>query len=103
MLAGYRGFDEQHIMAEVVWTKSSHWAHEREWRVYSGKGRSAAPYEDVAFNPMELDGIVFGARTSEGDRKALSEFIMVNYPHVEMLEARVRADTYGLTIEPRVP
>ena len=39
MLAGYGGLDHQKIMDEVVWTKSTHWAHEREWRIYAGDGR----------------------------------------------------------------
>jgi hypothetical protein len=49
MQAGYRGLDPEKIRDEVVWTKSTHWAHEREceWRVYAGDGRAVAPYEPV--------------------------------------------------------
>ncbi len=34
MLAGYEVMDQRRILNEVVWSKSSHWAHEEEWRVY---------------------------------------------------------------------
>jgi hypothetical protein len=49
MQAGYRGLDPEKIRDEVVWTKSTHWAHEREWRVYAGDGRAVAPYEPVCW------------------------------------------------------
>jgi hypothetical protein len=99
MLAGYEGMDERRIMDEVVYTKSSHWAHEREWRVYSGRGRSDASYEDVPFNAKELDGVIFGVRTTEADRTTLAELIKTSYPHVALLQARVRTDNYELAIE----
>jgi hypothetical protein len=86
MLAGYNGLDTQRIMCEVVWTKSSHWAHEREWRVYSARGRSDGSYEDVPFNARELDGVIFGMRTTEADRTALADLLRTHYSHVELLQ-----------------
>jgi hypothetical protein len=63
MLSGNRGLDTRHIMDEIIYTKSSHWAHEREWRIYAGSGRGGDSYEDVSFNAKELDGVIFGVRT----------------------------------------
>lgn len=86
-------------MEEVVYTKSIHWAPEREWRVYAGQGRIDASYEDVPFEPRELDGVIFGARTSDADRELLADLVRRRYPHVELLQAKVRLDAYGLVIE----
>jgi hypothetical protein len=99
MLAGSRGLDERRIMDEVIYTKSSHWAYEREWRVYAGRGRSNDPYEDIPFDARELDGVIFGVRMAEADRKAMVELLIADYPHVELLQATPCTDTFGLTVE----
>lgn len=98
-LAGYNCMTPERIMDEIVWTKSSHWAHEREWRVYVGRGRSNASYEDIPFNSKELDGVIFGVRTTIAERTALAELVRARYPHVELLQAKARIDAYGLAIE----
>jgi hypothetical protein len=48
---------------------------------------------------MELDSVIFGARTTEVDRKALTDLCATRYPHVELLRARATPDAYGLAIE----
>lgn len=98
-LAGYNRMTPKRIVDEIVWTKSRHWAHEREWRVFAGRGRGDFPYEDVPFNPIELDGVIFGMRTTEGNQTALANLVRGRYPHVELLRARARSDVYELAIE----
>lgn len=98
MLAGYKGLDEKQIMDKLIYTKSDHWAHEREWRIYSGRGRTAALYEDIPFNPAELDGVIFGARMRREDRRWLAEMLRTFYPHVQLLEANTKLDAYELAI-----
>jgi hypothetical protein len=99
MLGGHKGLDERQIMDEVIYTKSSDWAYEREWRVSAGRGRSDGPYEDVPFNAKELDGVIFGVRTVEAERRALAASLKACYPHVELLQAKARSDAFALTIE----
>jgi len=99
LLAGYSAIDARRIMDEVIYTKSSHWAHEREWRAYAGRGRSCGPYEDIPFNARELDGVIFGVRTTQADRTALTALLRARYPHVELLQAKTKTGTYGLAIE----
>lgn len=98
-LAGYTCMTPERIMNEVVWTKSNHWAHEREWRIYVGSGRTNAPYEDIPFNPKELDGVIFGVRTADGERAAIVALIETHYPHANLLQAVARTDAYGLTFQ----
>jgi hypothetical protein len=99
MLAGYSGMDTRRIMDAIIWTKSNHWAHEREWRVYAGRGRSDHLYEDIPFNARELDGVIFGVRMIEAERTTLAELVRTRYPHIELLQAKTKTDAYGLAIE----
>jgi hypothetical protein len=98
MLAGYV-LDHRRIIQDVVWKKSRHWAHEREWRIYTGAGRTAGSYEDVPFGADELDGVIFGARTSREARAAVADVVAANYPHVELMQATISPNEYALIIE----
>jgi hypothetical protein len=99
MLSGYDPRSVENIMEEVVWTKCNVWAHEREWRVYTGQGRTKDQFEDVLFGVQELDGVIFGMRTVEKDRDAILEVVNKNYPHVAFFQANPCPDKYGLVIE----
>jgi hypothetical protein len=99
MLAGYSAMGVREIMDKVVYTKSSDWEHESEWRVYSGRGRSDGPHEDIPFNMAELDGVIFGAKMSYADRLALANLLRSFYPGVELYQATPKPDEYGLAIE----
>jgi hypothetical protein len=98
-LAGYNCMTPERIYDEIVWTKSIHWAHEREWRVSAGEGRSNASYEDMPFNSKELDGVIFGVRTSEAERWALTKLVRARYQHVELMQAKTKTDAYEMIIE----
>jgi hypothetical protein len=88
----------ERIYDEIVWTKSIHWAHEREWRVSAGDGRSSASFEDIPFNSKELDGVIFGVRAAETERIAVTKLVRTHYPHVELFQAKAKTDEYALTI-----
>jgi hypothetical protein len=98
-LEGHHTSDADRIMNEVVWTKSSHWAHEREWRLYAGVGESVAAYEDVPFAATELDGVIFGLRIAEEDKATITDLIQAKYPHAESLQAKAKPNAYELVIK----
>jgi len=98
-LAGCNVLDTRRIMDEVIYTKSSDWAYEREWRVYAGVGRSSNPYEDIPFNAVELNGVIFGVRMAEAEKRTLVALLRARYPHVELLQTKVRGDVFGLAVE----
>lgn len=99
MLAGYRAMTVEAIRDEVVYSKSDHREHESEWRVYTGRGRTDGPYEDIPFNMAELEGVIFGTRTSASDRLALTQLLRSFYPHVTLYQATPKPDAYGLDIK----
>jgi hypothetical protein len=98
-LAGYNRMSPERFIEEIVWTKSNHWAHELEWRVYAGRGRSDGAYEDIPFGISELNGVIFGIRMAEAERTVLRNLVISRYPHVAFFQAKPMANAYGLTIE----
>ena len=58
MLSGYGDIGPRELLDLVVFTKYRDWAHEKEWRVYSGAGRTANEFEDVKFNGAELGRVL---------------------------------------------
>ncbi len=101
MMSGRVRMDEQTLISRMVFTKSEEWAYEREWRIWSGAGRSPnAPFEDIPFAADELDAVIFGCRTPLEDRVAFSESVRQRYPHAELLQAVRRNWEFGLDILP---
>jgi hypothetical protein len=98
-LAGYGGLPPERIIDRVVWTKSSHWRHEQEWRIYGGDGHTVASYEDREFGHMELDGVIFGLRMPLATVMDLSGLIKSRYPHAELLHTMSVVDRYELRVE----
>ncbi len=99
LLAGYSVLDAERLVSAVTLTKSIVWAHEREWRVYTGRGRTSDAYEDVPFGAQELDGVIFGVRTAEADRVTFTELVRKNFPHAQLLQAKTEATMYSLVFE----
>jgi len=101
LLAGRASIDPMSAMNKIVFTKSIEWAHECEWRMFSGSGRNPhAPYEDIRFGVEELDGVILGIRIPQGDREAITEIAKPRYPHAERLEIKTRDREFGLDIHP---
>lgn len=80
---GTGSINEAGILDRTIYTKSIEWAYEKEWRLCTGAGRRPGEmYEDCPFGREELDGIIFGLRTSAQDRSELEE-LASGYPSVE--------------------
>jgi Protein of unknown function (DUF2971) len=99
-LSGAEVMDPRRIMDIFCFTKSKHWAHEREWRIYSAAGRTRGPHEDLPFNANELSSVIFGLRMPESERKFIADLVRKQYPRAELLKATTRDDMYGVMIDP---
>lgn len=96
--AGVGTFDKAEILNRAVYTKAADWRYEEEWRLNSGGGRRPGElFEDVPFGRNELDGLIFGLRTSEDDREQI-KILADLYPNVEMLTAIREEGKFGLKI-----
>ncbi len=94
--------DTRTMLRRMVYTKSSEWAYEREWRILiKGRDRQAL-HEDLRFHKMELDAVILGCRMSDADRLVVSELTRQLYPHAEVLRARAAPKRFQLEIFPAV-
>lgn len=101
MASGQASMDAQSIMDRMIYTKSSEWAYEREWRIFAGSGRdAAAPHEDIPFNALELSAVIVGCRMPEDDRATFVDLTKRLYPHASILQARMAEKKFQLEIEP---
>ena len=99
--AGHGSITPELVMDRITYTKSAAWKYENEWRLCSGHGRKAdALFEDIPFHPLELDGVIFGCRVSEINRKEIIGALSVNYPHVELMQAHKAEKEFRLEIRP---
>jgi len=88
----------------MVYTKSIEWAHEREWRIYMGDGRDKeALYEDIPFDPRELDAVMVGCRMPQNDRTAFYDSARSLYPHAEVLRMEPSGKHFQLNMKPLEP
>ncbi len=101
LAAGRMALDARTILDRLVYTKSSAWAHECEWRIYTGDGRAReAEFEDVPFHPLELEAVVLGCRMLAEDRAFFSRLIAERYRHAQLLHVQRDDRTYRLNIVP---
>jgi hypothetical protein len=95
MLSGRVSMDPESILHKMVYTKSREWAYESEWRIFSGEGRDpSASFEDIHFNTLELDAVIFGHCMPEKDRGTFSEIVRRQYPHAQILQVRKTAQIF---------
>ena len=103
LAAGRIALDARTILDRLIYTKSSAWAHEREWRIYTGDGRAReAAFEDVPFHPIELEAVIFGCRMPVEEKGAFSDLIAERYPHAQLLQAQRDEKNFRLNIAPAV-
>jgi hypothetical protein len=101
MLSGRISFDPASIMNRLIYTKSSDWAYENEWRIFSGGGRNRdAPYEDCPFGARELDAVIFGCRMSGENKNELIALARNLYPHTQFFQMRQKAAAFKLEMVP---
>jgi hypothetical protein len=99
MFAGLASIDTATIMDKLIYTKSSDWSYEKEWRINAGSGRDAsAPFELVPFGTNDIDGVIFGLRSSDGDRAEITQLVQ-GYPNVELFQARRERSNFALSID----
>lgn len=99
-MSGRLSFDGPTIMTRMLFTKHREWASEREWRIASGVGRDpTAAFEDIAFRPEELGGLIVGPRITPEDRVSLIEAAAALNTQTKIFEAKKEPGAFGLTIQ----
>lgn len=100
MLAGSGVMNTPAILERATYTKSCEWAYENEWRINAGGGRlPGEQYEDVPFGRNDLDGVIFGLRSTEADKREVLT-LTDHYPNVDLMAAFRSDDSFGLKFAP---
>jgi hypothetical protein len=98
LFAGVFSLQDAGILDRTIYTKSRHWEYEEEWRISAGAGRNpGAQFEDCPFGKNELDGVIFGLRTSAEDRAQILA-LAAEYPNVEMMQIQREASSFKLQV-----
>lgn len=86
------------IMDKIVYTKSKDWEYEQEWRIYGGHGVDmAAEFEDLPFNRDELDGVIFGLKTTDSDKEDMMR-LAAKYPNARFFQVNRNRSAFDLSI-----
>lgn len=100
VMSGRASLAQADSLNRLVFTKSHAWSHEQEWRIFSGLGRYPdAMFEDIKFNALELEGVIFGCKMQQDDRVAITDLLGRCYPHTRRMQASLLDREYGLKIE----
>lgn len=89
---------QKKIMDKIIYTKSKGWEYEKEWRIYSGHGLNLnADFEDLPFRRDELDGVIFGLKTTDADKEDFRR-LAAKYPAVEFFQVGRERSSFDLSI-----
>jgi hypothetical protein len=83
-----------------VYTKSSVWAYENEWRVLDKRPSDKEPFLYRAFHPQELVAVYLGCRISPEYRKRMIGIVGSWESRVSLFQMRDERIRFELTAEP---
>jgi hypothetical protein len=83
-----------------VYTKSSVWAYENEWRVLDKRSSDKEPFFYRDFHPQELVAVYFGCRISPEGRKRMMGIVAGWESPVSLFQMRDERIRFELTAEP---
>ena len=84
-----------------VYTKSSDWSYENEWRILSKqRDEDQGPFSYRAFHPQELAAIYFGCRMPESCKDRIRDAVSGWGSHISFSQMRVERIRYELAADP---
>lgn len=84
-----------------VYTKSSDWSYENEWRILSKqRDEDQGPFSYRAFHPQELAAIYFGCRTLESCKNRIRDAVSSWGSQILFFQVRDERIRFRLTADP---
>ncbi len=84
---------DDNLLQILLFTKSSRWKYEREWR-YFGKGLGP-----IKINDDSIRSIILGSQMDEKNRKSLLEIVNSGNHQPTIFEALIDSDSYSVSIK----
>lgn len=99
ILSGRQSLNHEAILNRYIYTKSSDWEYEHEWRICSGVGRnSERSFEDIPFHQRELAEVILGLNISADDRAGIIATTTNLYPSANILVVNRAASGFDLEL-----
>lgn len=95
-LVSIKKLDTAALYRQYAYAKSSHWAYEREWRVWYPFSKSTAPHDDIPIPASELRALYIGCKASAKFSEDVITLIGQSYPMARIYRATKREDMYAL-------
>lgn len=93
---GIRKLDITALSRRYAYAKSSHWAYEREWRIWYPFAKSPTQYDDVPVRVSELRALYIGCRASPSFVEQAIGLIRQFFPAARVYQATKSEGVYAL-------
>jgi hypothetical protein len=94
-----RAEEDVPLFHRLALTKSSHWAYEREWRVFTVReGRDSPDYVELALLPEEVDSVFLGCKVARSDRDRILRCIHGRLEHVKVFQAQKSSQRFAIEL-----
>jgi hypothetical protein len=101
LMAGSIGIEPSVVLNKLIFTKSSDWSYEQEWRINFGSGRNKlAKFEDLPFHHLELAQVVLGCRIEDDTKQEIISLVKRLYPHAAIFTAAKSVTDFTLDLQP---
>ncbi|MBW8311440.1 MAG: DUF2971 domain-containing protein [Rhizobium sp.] len=97
LFTGVGQLDVKALTRRSVYTKSNHWAYEKEWRVYYPLSDKPGLFEYTNLRESEFKAIYFGCRAEPAFIASARALIAQHYPGAAQWVAERRKDAYAVT------
>lgn len=92
--------DASSAFQKSVYTKSSVWSYENEWRILDKSTNDEESFADRVFYPQELVAVYLGCRILPEDRERIIATVSHWEPPVSLFKMRDERIRFELTAEP---
>jgi hypothetical protein len=101
VLTGQIQRNDNNILTEILTTKSTHWAYEKEWRcILPFYSTSKELFDDYPIDKEEIGSVYFGCNILPEKKETIKGIIEDKYPHAQIYEASIDSSRFSLNFQP---
>jgi hypothetical protein len=94
--------DWDQVLREYQFVKHADWSYEREVRVVTArKATETGFYSDISYHPLDLQGVILGAKVGKETEAAIREICAAQYPHASIFRAQIDHSQRAIVINTR--
>jgi DUF2971 family protein len=91
---------EKPDLVRWAYTKSDHWSYENEWRCIKDSRNLGRLYEDILFNPLEIEEIYLGCKMEKNHMDVIRHNLLPpKYSHIKVFQAKTNNREFKLDFD----